>query len=158
MTWSGSAAGSAPFNSQAAVVGIRGTAGAVGISGAVGRVETSYLVCLVYLVSLVGRTGKSTKRTRETRQTRQTGQTGQTGQTRETSRIRAELAKIFRVDGEGQWQHQEQNEEDNPHGEPPKRVGRRPVDLLCSRNAWSPKTLVGRAQWEINQPPSLKRE
>ena len=31
------------------------------------------------------------------------------------------------------------------------------VDLLCSRNARSEKTLVGRAQWEINQPPSLKR-
>jgi hypothetical protein len=31
-------------------------------------------------------------------------------------------------------------------------------DLLCSRNARPPKALVGRAQWKINQPPSLKRE
>ena len=36
----GSAAGSASFNSQAAVVGIRGTAGAVGIPGAEGIVPT----------------------------------------------------------------------------------------------------------------------
>ena len=33
-----------------------------------------------------------------------------------------------------------------------------PVDLLCSRNARPQKALVGRAQWEINQPPSLKRK
>ena len=33
-----------------------------------------------------------------------------------------------------------------------------PDDLLCSRNARPPKALVGRAQWKINQPPSLKRE
>jgi hypothetical protein len=32
-----------------------------------------------------------------------------------------------------------------------------PVDLLCSRNARPQKALVGRAQWEINQPPSLKK-
>ena len=32
-----------------------------------------------------------------------------------------------------------------------------PVDLLCSRNARPQKALVGRAQWEINQPPSLYR-
>jgi hypothetical protein len=31
-------------------------------------------------------------------------------------------------------------------------------DLLCSRNARPQKDLVGRAQWKINQPPSLKRE
>ena len=31
-------------------------------------------------------------------------------------------------------------------------------DLLCSRNARPPKALVRRAQWKINQPPSLKRE
>ena len=31
------------------------------------------------------------------------------------------------------------------------------VDLLCSRNARLQKALVGRAQWEINQAPSLKR-
>ena len=29
-------------------------------------------------------------------------------------------------------------------------------DLLCSRNARSRTPLVGRAQWKINQPPSLK--
>ena len=29
-------------------------------------------------------------------------------------------------------------------------------DLLCSRNARPPKALVGRAQWKINQTPSLK--
>jgi hypothetical protein len=31
-------------------------------------------------------------------------------------------------------------------------------DLLCSSNARSRTPLVGRAQWKINQPPSLKRE
>ena len=31
-------------------------------------------------------------------------------------------------------------------------------DLLCSRNARPQKALVGRAQWKINQLPSLKRE
>jgi hypothetical protein len=30
--------------------------------------------------------------------------------------------------------------------------------LLCSRNARPEKALVGRAQWKINQPPSLERE
>jgi hypothetical protein len=34
----------------------------------------------------------------------------------------------------------------------------KPDDLLCSCNARSRKTLVGHAQWKINQPPSLKRE
>jgi hypothetical protein len=33
-----------------------------------------------------------------------------------------------------------------------------PDNLLCSRNARSQKTLVGRAQWKINQAPSLKIE
>ena len=33
-----------------------------------------------------------------------------------------------------------------------------PDDLLCSHNARPPKALVGRAQWKISQPPSLKRE
>ena len=33
-----------------------------------------------------------------------------------------------------------------------------PDDLLCSRNARSRTSLVGRAQWKINQPPSLERE
>ena len=32
-----------------------------------------------------------------------------------------------------------------------------PDDLLCSRNARSRTPLVGRAQREINQAPSLKR-
>ncbi len=32
------------------------------------------------------------------------------------------------------------------------------MDLLCSRNARPGKALVGRAQWKINQPPSLERE
>ena len=32
-----------------------------------------------------------------------------------------------------------------------------PDDLLCSRNARSKTPLVGRAQWKINQPPSLRR-
>src|SRR5207302_9602089 len=31
-------------------------------------------------------------------------------------------------------------------------------DLLCSRNARPQKALVGRAQWKINQLPSLERE
>jgi hypothetical protein len=31
-------------------------------------------------------------------------------------------------------------------------------DLLCSRNAQDRNVLVRRAQWKINQPPSLKRE
>ena len=30
------------------------------------------------------------------------------------------------------------------------------TDLLCSRNARPPKALVGRAQWEISQAPSLR--
>ena len=34
--------------------------------------------------------------------------------------------------------------------------GMEPDDLLCSRNARSRTPLVGRAQWEINQAPSLK--
>jgi len=33
-----------------------------------------------------------------------------------------------------------------------------PDDLLCSRNARPQKALVGRAQWTINQPPSLERK
>jgi hypothetical protein len=32
-----------------------------------------------------------------------------------------------------------------------------PDDLLCSRNARSGTPLVGRAQWKINQPPSLEK-
>jgi hypothetical protein len=32
-----------------------------------------------------------------------------------------------------------------------------PDDLLCSRNARSQEALVGHAQWEINQAPSLKK-
>ena len=39
-----------------------------------------------------------------------------------------------------------------------RRMGRRRVDLLCSRIAMSQTPLVGRAQWKITQPPSLKRE
>jgi hypothetical protein len=35
--------------------------------------------------------------------------------------------------------------------------GMEPDDLLCSRNARPRKALVGRAQWKINQPPSLER-
>ena len=35
--------------------------------------------------------------------------------------------------------------------------GMEPDDLLCSRNARPQKALVGRAQWKINQPPSLKK-
>jgi hypothetical protein len=31
-----------------------------------------------------------------------------------------------------------------------------PDDLLCSRNARPQMALVGRAQWKINQPPSLR--
>ena len=31
-----------------------------------------------------------------------------------------------------------------------------PDDLLCSRNARSRTPLVGRAQWKIDQPPSLR--
>src|SRR5882762_10028513 len=39
-----------------------------------------------------------------------------------------------------------------------RRGGMEADDLLCSRNARSRTPLVGRAQWKINQPPSLKRE
>jgi len=39
VTWSGSAAGSASFNSEAAAVGICGTAGAIGTPGAVGILD-----------------------------------------------------------------------------------------------------------------------
>ena len=31
-----------------------------------------------------------------------------------------------------------------------------PDELLCSRNARPQKALVGRAQWKLHQPPSLK--
>ena len=41
----------------------------------------------------------------------------------------------------------------NAHDE---REGMEPDDLLCSRNARPQKALVGRAQWKINQPPSLR--
>ena len=40
---------------------------------------------------------------------------------------------------------------------PPVEEGMEPDDLLCSRNARPEKALVGRAQWKINQPPSLAR-
>jgi hypothetical protein len=33
-----------------------------------------------------------------------------------------------------------------------------PDDLLCSRNARPAKALVGRAQWKINQAPSLEKK
>jgi hypothetical protein len=36
--------------------------------------------------------------------------------------------------------------------------GMEPDDLLCSRNARPRKALVERAQWKINQSPSLKRK
>ena len=36
------------------------------------------------------------------------------------------------------------------------RDGMEADDLLCSRNAHARKVLVGRAQWKINQPPSLR--
>jgi hypothetical protein len=31
-------------------------------------------------------------------------------------------------------------------------------DLLCSRNAHDQNVLVRRAQWKIDQPPSLERD
>jgi hypothetical protein len=49
---------------------------------------------------------------------------------------------------------------DGQPGRPPARgieEGMEADDLLCSRNARSRTPLVGRAQWKINQPPSLKR-
>ena len=45
-----------------------------------------------------------------------------------------------------------------PYGEVEESEGGGPVDLLCSSNARSRTPLVGRAQWEIKQPPPLKRE
>jgi len=36
--------------------------------------------------------------------------------------------------------------------------GMEPDDLLCSRNARPEKGLVGRAQWKIHQPPSLRED
>ena len=33
-----------------------------------------------------------------------------------------------------------------------------PDDILCSRNARLQKALVGRAQWKINQSPSLEKQ
>ena len=36
--------------------------------------------------------------------------------------------------------------------------GMEPDDLLCSRTARPEKTLVGRAQWKINPPPSPERD
>ena len=84
ITWSGSAAGSASFNSEAAAVGIRGTAGAVGIPGAVGIVD------------------------RVRRERRAVAAVGVTGRIR-VIRVRAQLAAIVpllvieprRISGEG---------------------------------------------------------
>jgi hypothetical protein len=39
---------------------------------------------------------------------------------------------------------------------PAKTWGMGPDDLLCSRNARPQKGLVGRAQWKVNQSPSLR--
>jgi len=47
ITWSGSVAESASFNSQAAAVGIRGTTGSVGIPGAVGIIDAVRLLTLL---------------------------------------------------------------------------------------------------------------
>jgi len=41
--------------------------------------------------------------------------------------------------------------------DPPWEEGMEPDELLCSCNARPKKALVGRAQWKINQPPSLKK-
>ena len=41
------------------------------------------------------------------------------------------------------------------HGTPTMK-GMEADDLLCSRNARPQQALVGRAQWKINQPPSLE--
>ena len=48
--------------------------------------------------------------------------------------------------------------EGHPHWScaPGTEEGMEPDDLLCSRNARPQKALVGRAQWKINQPPSLR--
>jgi hypothetical protein len=50
--------------------------------------------------------------------------------------------------------------EGQPDRPPARRTegGMEPDDLLCSRNARSRTPLVGRAQWKINQPPSLERQ
>ena len=49
------------------------------------------------------------------------------------------MARIFRLAGHGGCE------------------GMEPDDLLCSRNAHDQNVLVRRAQWEINQAPSLMR-
>jgi transposase len=76
---------------MAAAVGIRGTAGAIGTPGAVGIVDAVRLE----------------------------GASSSEGIERgiRIVRIRAQLAEIFRMDGERQ--KQEQKKEDNPHGQPP---------------------------------------
>ena len=158
ITWSGSANGSASFNSQAATIGIRGTAGAVGTPGAVGildrvrrerravaavgvtgririirvRAELAPVLTLLIIEPWgVRRIGIRRRLIAEgtavgaegiVDAVRLEGASGSVGIGRgiRIVRIRAQLAEIFRVDGERQWQQQEQKEEDNPHGEPPK--------------------------------------
>ena len=153
---SDSAAGSAPFNSQAAAVGIRGTAGAVGTPGAVGilnrvrrirravaavgvtgririiRVRAQLAAIVPLLVIQPRRIGGERIRRRLITEGTAVGAGGivQAVRLEGTSspkgigrgirieRIDAQLAEIFRMDGE--WEQQEQQEGDSPHGEPPK--------------------------------------
>ena len=156
-TWSGSADGLAPFNSEAAAVGICGTAGVVGIAGAEGIVDRvrrerravaavgvtgririirvrAQLAAKVPLLVIQPRRicGEGIRRRLIAEGTavgtewivqavRLEGASSPEGigSGIRIERIRAQLAEIFRMDGERQWQ-QEQKEEDNPHGDPPK--------------------------------------
>jgi hypothetical protein len=155
ITWSGSAAKSASFNSEAVAVGIRGTVGAVGTTGAVGILDRvrrerravaavgvtgririigvrAQLAAIVSLLVIEPRCigGEGIRRRLIAEGTavgaegivdavRLEGASGSEGIGRgiRIVRIRAQLAEIFGVDREREWQ-QHQKEEENPHGEP----------------------------------------
>ena len=122
-------------------VGIRGTAGAVGTPGAVGvtgrigiiRVRAQLAVIVPLLVIEPRRVGGERIRRRLIAEGTAIGTEGivqavrlegaagseRIGRGFRVERIGAQLAEIFRVDGERQWQQHEQKEDENTHGEPP---------------------------------------
>jgi len=164
ITWSDSANGSASFNSQAAAVGIRGTAGIVGTPGTEGivdrvrrerravaaegvarrvgvvrvRAQLAPVLTLLIVESWgVSRIGIRRRLVAEgtavgtewiVQAVRLEGASSPEGIGRgiRIERIRAQFAEIVRLDGERQCQQQVQQKEDNPHGEPQKRVDRHP--------------------------------
>jgi len=150
-------AGLASFDSQAAAVGIRGTAWAVGTPGAEGIVDRVWrerravaavgvtrririirvraeLAAIVPLLVIDPRgvrrigircrlitigTTVGAEGVVDTIRLKGAASPEWIGRGIRIVRIRAQLAEIFRVDSEREWQQQEQQEEENPHGEPP---------------------------------------